>query len=101
MRRSVGHEQRFIEPADLKRKELGRWRGHALCEDFPHEIAHPVERDALLGGDLGGGHPGVQKVHDPLFAVGSDSRPLRRATTDRSRRTDGEASGMPDMGIPK
>ena len=67
--RGIGHEQRLIEAAHLKREELGRRPGHARVEDFPHEIAHPL-RATPWRGDLGDGHAGVQEIDDPPLAVG-------------------------------
>ena len=65
MHRAVGHEQRFVKPAYLKREELGRRLRHALGEDLPNEIAHPLERKPLARGDLGDRNAAIEEADDP------------------------------------
>ena len=68
--RAVRHEQRLIEAADLKREELGRGLRHALSEDLPNEIAHPLHRKTLARGDLGDRNAAIEEADDPHFALG-------------------------------
>jgi hypothetical protein len=50
--RAVGHEQRFVETADLKGEEFG-WRlRHTFSKDLANEIAHTLQRKAFFRGDL-------------------------------------------------
>ena len=68
--RAIGHEQRFVEPAHLKREELGRGLRHTLGEDLPNEIAHPLERKALARGDLGDRNAAIEEADDPRLTPG-------------------------------
>ena len=65
--RAVGHEQRFVEAADLKGEELGRGLRHALSEDLANDFAHPLERKPLLRGNLGDRNAAIEEADDPLL----------------------------------
>src|SRR5208282_970089 len=60
--RAVGDEQRLIEAAHLQRGVLGRRPRHAPGEDLPNEIAHALERNAVLRRDLVDRNAGVEEV---------------------------------------
>jgi hypothetical protein len=67
--RAVGHEQRFVETADLEREELGRSLRHALGEDLPNEIAHALERKTLARRDLGDRNAAIEEADDPRLTL--------------------------------
>jgi hypothetical protein len=68
--RAVRYEQRLVEAADLKREELGWGLRHTLSEDLANDITHPLERKALLRGNLGDRNAAIEKADDPLLALG-------------------------------
>ena len=65
--RAERHEQRFVETADLKGEEFS-WRlRHTLREDLADDVAHPLERKALVGRDLRHRSAAIEETDDPLF----------------------------------